>query len=264
MKAKIFRSLLGMILVIPLIYSSMSAQKRAEFKFIVGDETGTEVNLIAGVDSRATDSVDLVLGEQETPGHPGFFIGIVSAGIKINNSPFFSYKSYRRLPLLDTFMLEYVINVNSFEFRGIPFFFKWSYPLPRGIDSAVIEDPFGGDLYSISIDKKLKSIPITNEGLNNYSLKIWYSKVPLDVFEKEEVESVIKISANWRDEYMIIEAPLWHQLEVINLVGITVWRCNESSNKTVLNTSIIPNGLYFIKATSTDGSILTKKIILAR
>ena len=100
---------------------TLLGQRKVEFKIIAGDDSGAEVTMVAGVDERATDSLDLKLGEQFLPGHPPA-PSPIHAALLVEN--LLSYRNYRRIPETNKFSLEYTINVNDYSERKSPFFFK--------------------------------------------------------------------------------------------------------------------------------------------
>lgn len=239
---------------------TLLGQRKVEFKIIAGDDSGAEVTMVAGIDERATDSLDLKLGEQFLPGHPPA-PSPIHAALLVEN--LLSYRNYRRIPETNKFSLEYTINVNDYSERKSPFFFKWEYPFPQYVDSARIMDRLGGTIYSFALDDTRKSIMITNEGLRNYNLVIWYSLPPVKVeeeFDKHEDD----ITLRYNEESISIHSNVPVYMSIFDAMSNVIWKNDKPLTVEHLNTSSLANGVYFVLCRQLDGNIQSKKIHIAR
>lgn len=248
----------AMSIVINVLPST--AQRRVEFRIIAADESGAEVTLTAGVDDRATDSLDLKLGEQFLPGHPPA-PSPIHAALLVEN--LLSYKNFRRIPNTNKFSLEYTINVNDYSERKSPFFFKWEYPFPKYVDSAKIMDRLGGTIYSFALDDTRKSIMITNEGLRNYNLVIWYSLLPVNVEEESENREE-NTRVRYSNESIHLHSTIPVRTSVFDAMSQLVKSNTNLMTEDIIDTSALANGVYFMVCMQNDGTIQSKKIIIAR
>lgn len=254
-------ALLFTLLVCVFGTSSMAnAQRKAAITISVADESGAEVSMVAGVNDEATDSLDLKLGEQFIPGHPPAPSSIHAAFLVEN---LLSYKNFRRIPDTNKFSLEYTINVNDYSERKAPFYFKWEYPLPQYIDSARIMDRLGGTIYSFSLDNTRKSIMIDNEGLRNYNLVVWYSLPTVNVKEEQKQES-IQVQYGYQNESIDVYSTSRFSICLYDALSNLIWKEGELSLHEEINTRYLSNGVYYLVCTFENGSIQSKKIILAR
>ncbi|MCX8051984.1 MAG: hypothetical protein N3B17_08855 [Chlorobi bacterium] len=121
-----------------------------ELRFQISDELSNGIALRCGIDSAATDGLDLALGEYPLPGHPpdGFH---AAWEIVTDDLSDLSYTDFRPYPDTagDHFAAHYDLNVSPQYTRGQMLIFRWMYPLPRGIDSVVVTDRLGGQLVNL-------------------------------------------------------------------------------------------------------------------
>lgn len=255
-----YSMLITLLVVLVGLTNTANAQRKVSLIIKVADESGSEVSMEAGVNDLATDSLDQNLGEQFIPGHPPAPSAIHAAMLVEN---LLSYKNFRRIPDTNKFSLEYTINVNDYSERKVPFIFKWEYPLPRYIDSARIMDRLGGTIYSFPLDESRKSISITNEGLRNYNLIVWYSLPSVNV-EEDMNAKTDGIQCFYDSEKILIHSPSPTCVSVYDALSNIVWKASGFSTSEVISTPSFSNGMYYCVCTFENGTIQSKKIILAR
>ncbi|MCS7001019.1 MAG: hypothetical protein NZ481_09125 [Candidatus Kapabacteria bacterium] len=117
-----------------------------ELRFWIHDEQSNGIQLRCGIDSAATEGLDIALGEYPMPGHPpdGFHAAwIITSGTLTD----LSYADFRPYPDSGTesFAVDYDLTLSpKFSGRGDLLILRWQYPLPRGIDSVILIDRLGG------------------------------------------------------------------------------------------------------------------------
>lgn len=160
-----------------------AAQVHVELPFRVGNELGEALTLVVGVDERATDRIDTLLGERELPPiHPpqDIFHAVLRFYDSVDGEWKWTYRDFRPPRSTDTFSLEYRLFVQ--RGRGRTLILRWSYPLPEAIDSAVLSDRVTGSLVRIRFDTAQEGT-VTNEFLEEFSLRVWYRR-PIAVEER--------------------------------------------------------------------------------
>ncbi|MCX7930660.1 MAG: hypothetical protein N2663_08085 [Chlorobi bacterium] len=135
--------------------TSAAEQPHIELLFAIGDEN-KHITLRCGVDSNATNGLDVRLGEYPLPGHPpdGFH---AAWEVTTDNITDLSYTDFRPYPDTSTaqFAITYNLTVSpKFSGRGDLLIVQWSSPLPRGIDSVVLTDRLGGALLRVRFDQR--------------------------------------------------------------------------------------------------------------
>ncbi|GBD06583.1 hypothetical protein HRbin21_00377 [bacterium HR21] len=158
------------------------AQSHVELPFRVGNELGEALTLVVGVDERATERIDTLLGEQELPPmHPprDVFHAVLRFYDSADGEWKWTYRDFRPLRQTDTFSIEYRLLVQRGSGRNIVL--RWSYPLPEAIDSAVLSDRVTGSLVRIRFDGAQEGT-VTNEFLEEFALRVWY-RFPVTVWD---------------------------------------------------------------------------------
>lgn len=168
---------LSVVLAFALATVAAQEQPHIDLSFFVGDENRS-IQLRCGIDSTATDGLDLQLGEYPIPGHPpdGFHAAFE---ITTDNITDLSYTDVRPYPGSPTeqFVVEYSLNVTpKFYGRGDLLIFSWEYPLPRGIDSVVVTDRLGGVLARVVFGwQRADTLRGTTAELERFLVRVYYT-----------------------------------------------------------------------------------------
>ncbi len=168
---------LSVVLAFAVVTVAAQDQPHIDFSFVVGDENRS-IQLRCGIDSSATDGLDLQLGEYPIPGHPpdGFHAAFE---ITTDNITDLSYTDIRPYPdsSAEQFVVEYSLNVTpKFYGRGELLIFAWEYPLPRGIDSVVVTDRLGGVLARVVFGwQRADTLRGTTAELERFLVRVYYT-----------------------------------------------------------------------------------------
>jgi len=145
-----------------------------ELPFTVGNDQGEELTLVVGIDERATNRIDTVLGERELPPvHPpqDVFHAVLRFYDTVDGEWKWTYRDFRPVVRRDTFSVEYRLLVQ--RGTGHSILLRWAYPLPERIDSAVLSDRVTGTLVRIRFDQAQQA-SIENQFLEEFLLRVWY------------------------------------------------------------------------------------------
>lgn len=171
-----------------------TAQLRVELPFTVGNEKGEHVELVVGVDERATERIDTSLGEREIPPfHPpaGVFHAALRFYDSVDGEWKWTYRDFRPLRRSDTFSIASRFVVQRGDARTIVL--QWEYPLPERIDSAIVTDRITGTLVRIPFGEQQQA-PINNEFLEEFVLTVWYRFAPATVAgERKATEALHRV-----------------------------------------------------------------------
>ncbi len=170
-----------------------SAQLHRELPFSVGNELGESLTLVVGVDERATDRIDTALGERELPPFPppqDVFHAVLRFYDTVDQEWKWTYRDFRPPRGTDTFSIEHRVLVQRGKGRSIVL--RWAYPLPEGIDSAVLSDRVTGTLVRIRFDEAQEA-HITNEFLEEFALRVWYRSLTGIREAEPEAETVVEL-----------------------------------------------------------------------
>lgn len=165
------------LMLMVAVAQAAQQQPHLELPFLIGDENQS-IALRCGIDSMATDGLDLQLGEYPIPGHPpdGFH---AAWEITTDDITDLSYADFRPYPDTSTehFAVEYSLNVTpKFSGRGDLLIFAWDYPLPRGIDSVVVTDRLGGVLARIAFGpQRTDTLRGTTAELERFTVRVHYT-----------------------------------------------------------------------------------------
>ncbi|MBS1536740.1 MAG: hypothetical protein JST20_03200 [Bacteroidetes bacterium] len=248
-----------------LLFSSVEAQIpfTVELKITATDTSNNpivKIPLVLGIDTRATDSIDLNLGEQALPGHPpsGFH-----AGMLVYNE--LSYKDYRRIPPLKKFKIQYELNVSPKDpnRQDKPFFITWEYPLSKYIDSAQLTDRIDGSIVSFWLDSKGFS-PLITTPLSTYFVNVWYNVGSVDVqeFNNELITDNIKYRPE--SDVIAIESVKNSKISLYSSIASLLWHGEMGDSNSEINVQNLPLGMYFLAITKPNGMTTSHKVMLIR
>jgi hypothetical protein len=168
------------ILAFLLFASTVFAQPKPhiELAFSIGDET-KHIVLRCGIDSLATEGLDLQLGEYPIPGHPpdGFHAGWEITTDGITDLSYVDFRPYPDIAPQERFSVTYGLNVSpKFYGRGDLLIIAWEYPLPRGIDSVVMTDRAGGAIARVVFGpQRADTIRGSAVELERFLVRVYYS-----------------------------------------------------------------------------------------
>jgi hypothetical protein len=171
------------IVVAGLIVAVGRAQLHVEVPFTVGNERGEAVTLVIGVDERATNGIDALLGEYELPPfHPpqDVFHAVLRFYDTVAGEWKWSYRDFRPLVPRDTFSVEHRVLVQWGG--GDTLRIRWAYPLAEHVDSVLLTDRVTGNLVRIRFDAAQQAV-VTNKFLEEFLLRVWYRFLPSAVQE---------------------------------------------------------------------------------
>jgi hypothetical protein len=213
-----------------------------------------------GIDDRATDSLDINLGEQGLPGHPpsGFH-----AGLLINND--ISYKDYHRIPPNKKFSVQYQLNVSPKDpnRNNKPFYITWDYPLSQYIDSAKFTDRINGNYASFTFDEK-KSSPLIETALSYFYINVWYNVSSVDVSEQYDKDNDESISFSQLLDAIKIRTTSNIHVSLYSSLTSKLWSGNLNEGENEIKTQNLPIGIYFLTLQKPNGILTNHKIVIIR
>lgn len=144
---------------------------------------GKEYTLTMGIDSKATDCLDTVLGEVDMPPPPPGFFPVLVPGCTDPDAdtPITLHKDYRPIPS-EHFSTIYTVKL----YRGTerkPVQFRWDSVLPLGIDSAFLMIEFVDTVNLASASEYV----VANEFVTDLQIQIFYTIPTVGVEEPEKV-----------------------------------------------------------------------------
>ncbi|MCS7176138.1 MAG: hypothetical protein NZ960_00705 [Candidatus Kapabacteria bacterium] len=183
------------------------AQQSVLIPFTVANEFGESVVLTVGVDERATDRIDTLLGERELPPlHPpqDAFHAVLRFYDTVDGEWKWTYRDLRPLRS-EAFSVEHRILVQ--RGRGDTVVLQWSYPLPEHVDSAVLSDRVTGILVRFRFDHAQRAV-ITNRFLEEFVLTIWY-RFPSSIEDNVRLELSSRPWCRWIVLYDLMGQQVW-------------------------------------------------------
>ncbi|TAL69535.1 MAG: T9SS type A sorting domain-containing protein [Bacteroidetes bacterium] len=231
----------------------------------LSDELGSNYRLVFGVDEKATDTWDSLLGELNAPRFPppkNTFHAAFEIFDSIRTMDLcWSYKDFR--PIINTRQYYVLYNVKVYRGDGNLLIFKWN-TLPKEIDSAKITDR---DELIVIVDINLtgskRSDTITNKYMNEYFIKVWYSN-PLAVAEDgvDNKDFFVYPVPTDGDKLFINSNSNGFTYKIYSETGIEMISGKSEGDETELIISKLVKGIYFIVLNSGDKQVVKKLVRL--
>ncbi len=233
-----------------LIFSTSYAQEEFSWQKIlkIKNHFGSEFNSLKyGLDDKATDGVDLELGEDyDLPGHPPgddlhAYFNIYDS---ITNETTKSYIDMRPLKDSAHFYVRYFFDVKQIQFQVRTF--EWG-ELGDIVDSAYFKDALTGGLVIVDM-KANTSCVVDNEYINRYNLHIWFRNPNyVSVDENKEIKSPIIYPNPFYDYITVNNNINYDNIKVYNELGEELISNSLSIGENKLYFGNLPKGLYFVK-----------------
>lgn len=217
-------------------------------------------NLVLGVAPDASEKMDSAYQESEIPDFPfpsGVFTAVCLTYDSTEKKDIWSYRSIFG-PTGDgrKFMVRYKFRV----FYGNSNYVKMSWlPLPEEIDSAIIQDSFGG--YKFKANMKQTNEARNNEILvENFDVFVYYNFTNVSVDDQNS--QYLQVYPNPVSDYIYVKSMFSiKMIEVCNIYGFQLFNINTENSETKIDLSSLRSGIYFLKLFKYNNEVIVKKII---
>ncbi|MCB0747528.1 MAG: immunoglobulin domain-containing protein [Ignavibacteriae bacterium] len=156
------------------------------------DGVSDTIHLNVGLDSLATNGLDLALGEEELPPLPP--LGVFDIRFTLPDTNLTTYSDYR---FTETKCIEHIIN---FQLGDSSEGLTLSWNLPEGV-TLNISDMFGGSIFSEQFESGKNSFTITNTEVNNAKLILCYSNIILSNNDIQQLPNEYSLSQNYPNPF---------------------------------------------------------------
>ncbi len=245
----------------------------SNIKLTIGNNvTNYKANLIAGVDSLATDGWDKLLEESFPTMFPmmtfaAYLETTDSSETESNGSKYYDLlwldKDLKAVPIEETkFYRRYKVVFNWATATKITV--NWNSKLQDGIDSAFVLDALEGLVFKHKMDE-VSNFEITNSGIRQFFLDIYFNKDKVTSVEDENNSANISIYPNPANGILNLNTTEEiNSLAIYDLMGNMIEENLIENNNNQLDISFLHCGDYYISVNYANGKKGTVKFTVIK
>ncbi len=231
--------------------SNLFAMDSLSYKIKIKDDNGLVYNkLIFGIHKLATNNIDTVLGEKETPEivPPSGLYSVFFVTDSSNMKKYWSYIDFR------PFGKNNFKRVYNFKIMNLITGFTIEWPkLSVLIDSAFIRDVFTGELVNVDM-KANQSLKVENFNQDEFDIIVYYNKDVIDNVKEIKDDDKLLVYPNPCNDFIRINnVSGFNKYNVVSIVGNKLVTGEIHNDMLEINLTNFQSGVYYIIMESYSG-----------
>lgn len=247
------------LIITTILTGNLFAMDSLSYKLSIKDDNGLEYNkLIFGIHKDATNNIDTLLGEKETPEivPPS---GLYSVFFVTDSASMTKYWSYIDFRPFGEGNFKRVYNIKIMNLT-VGYTITWP-KLSDLIDSAFVRDVFTGNLVNIDM-KENQSVKVENFNQDEFDIIVYYNKDVID--NVKDIRDDIKPMAYPNPVYDFVKIKNvsgFNKYKVVSILGNNIKTGVINNDLIELNLTSIKKGAYYIIIENMTGMKKVLKLI---